>query len=194
MNFPGPVFCSSYHEFVQSNGRVRGYKRRDLRSSSRKGGTRPKSVFPCREICQVWTQKGRPKKRDFLSSSKWGLAYLTYNEVVWPKVDEKISVAAMVDGFSGGISHKSRFVDRSNIPRKIGRPQFNGADKRVQTSGGLKNIRKEVKKSGVAQWEKLLQIVSLSLLYTSEASNIHNAWKYSKCHIRILAFFTILSY
>ena len=146
MNFPGPVFCSSYHEFVQSNGRVRGYKRRDLRSSSRKGGTRPKSVFPCREICQVWTQKGRPKKRDFLSSSKWGLAYLTYNEVVWPKVDEKISVAAMVDGFSGGISHKSRFVDRSNIPRKIGRPQFNGADKRVQTSGGLKNIRKEVKK------------------------------------------------
>ena len=71
----------------------------------------------------------------------------------------------MVDGFSGGISHKSRFVDRSNIPRKIGRPQFNGADKRVQTSGGLKNIRKEVKKkSGVAQWEKLLQIVSLSLL------------------------------
>ena len=52
----------------------------------------------------------------------------------------------MVDGFSGGISHKSRFVDRSNIPRKIGRPQFNGADKRVQTSGGLKNIRKEVKK------------------------------------------------
>ena len=76
----------------------------------------------------------------------------------------------MVDGFSGGISHKSRFVDRSNIPRKIGRPQFNGADKRVQTSGGLKNIRKEVKKkSGVAQWEKLLQIVSLSL-YASEAS------------------------
>ena len=53
----------------------------------------------------------------------------------------------MVDGFSGGISHKSRFVDRSNIPRKIGRPQFNGADKRVQTSGGLKNIRKEVKKN-----------------------------------------------
>ena len=49
----------------------------------------------------------------------------------------------MVDGFSGGISHKSRFVDRSNIPRKIGRPQFNGADKRVQTSGGLKTSEKK---------------------------------------------------
>ena len=54
------------------------------------------------------------------------------------------------DGFSGGISHKSRFVDRSNIPRKIGRPQFNGADKRVQTSGGLKTSEKE-KKSGISR-------------------------------------------
>ena len=72
----------------------------------------------------------------------------------------------MVDGFSGGISHKSRFVDRSNIPRKIGRPQFNGADKRVQTSGGLKNIRKEVKKSGDAQWEKLL-VATYCVIVTS---------------------------
>ena len=155
MNFPGPVFCSSYHEFVQSNGRVRGYKRRDLRSSSEKGQRpdRKVSFLVERFVKSSVKPKKRPKKRerdgDFLSSSKWGLAYLTYNEVVWPALltnDEKILRLCgcnQRDGFSGGISHKSRFVDRSNIPRKIGRPQFNGADKRVQTSGGLKTSEKK---------------------------------------------------
>ena len=81
MNFPGPVFCSSYHEFVQSNGRVRGYKRRDLRSSSRKRGTRPKSVFPCREICQVSTQKGDPKNE---------ISYLLLNEVLHTSLTMKL--------------------------------------------------------------------------------------------------------
>ena len=82
MNFPGPVFCSSYHEFVQSNGRVRGYKRRDLRSSSRKGGTRPKSVFPCREICQVCEpKKGDPKNE---------ISYLLLNEVLHTSLTMKL--------------------------------------------------------------------------------------------------------
>ena len=149
MNFPGPFFCSSYHEFVQSNGRViRVVQKKGLKVPSPKRGaeTRPKSVFSCRK--DLSNPKSDPK-----NETRAVMSYLLLNEVLHTSLgqwscltctDEKNSTTGLPrrDGFSGGISHKSRFVDRSNIPRKIGRPQFNGADKRVQTSGGPQNIRK----------------------------------------------------
>ena len=82
MNFPGPVFCSSYHEFVQSNGRVRGYKRRDLRSSSEKGQRPDRKVsFLVERFVKSEPKKGDPKNE---------ISYLLLNEVLHTSLTMKL--------------------------------------------------------------------------------------------------------
>ena len=84
MNFPGPVFCSSYHEFVQSNGRVSGLQKKGLKVLKPKRGDQTEKCLSLSRDLSSLNPKRRPKKRDEL------ISYLLLNEVLHTSLTMKL--------------------------------------------------------------------------------------------------------